>query len=193
MTYSNKVNWTINADRCALLIHDMQPHYLGMLGPDRRRPLMRTVGAIARTYVDREIPVFASQVPPAHDVLERGLMSDMWGRGPTSGRDGLAPEIGLSAQEFRSVTKRSYSAFFANDLETLLRRLGRDELVIVGVFTSVGCYLSAVDAFARDIRTFLVADATADMNDADHEIGLAMAARTCARVVDASEVIEVVS
>jgi isochorismate hydrolase len=42
------------------------------------------------------------------------------------------------------------------------RRLGRDCVVVVGVFTSTGCNSSARDAFMRDIRVFAVADAVAD-------------------------------
>ena len=189
MTFTNKVSWAIEPRRCALLIHDMQTHYLGAVPSDQRDQLVRNARAIAAACTDRGIPVFASHVPPGRDRRERGLMLDMWGSGPTDGNDALNPGLGLAGYSIRPLAKRSYSAFFASDFEVTLRRLGRDTLIIVGVYTSIGCHFSAVDAFMRDIRVLLVADATADMNETDHINGLAVAARTCARIVDTDEII----
>nr|WP_257551873.1 isochorismatase family protein [Sphingopyxis sp. DBS4] len=98
---------------------------------------------------------------------------------------------GCDGLPVRLLTKRSYSAFYGNDFEVLLRRLGRDQILIVGVYTSIGCHCSAIDAFMRDMRdmrAFLVSDATADMEPADHAKGLEVAARLCARVVDTETV-----
>lgn len=189
MTFSNKVTWKIDPDRCALLIHDMQSHYLASIPADRRGPLVQNVRAIGRACADRSIPIFASQVP-AQGGRERGLMLDMWGSGPTAD-SGLDPDLGLDlgGRDVFSLTKRSYSAFYGNDFEVLLRRLGRDAIMIVGVYTSIGCYCSALDAFMRDIRPFLIADASADMNDDNHAKGLETAARLCARVVDTPTII----
>lgn len=187
MTFSNKVTWEVDPGRCALLIHDMQPHYLAALPETCRHQLVANVGSIAMACIARGIPIFASQVP-AQDARERGLMLDMWGRGPTVATDALDPELGLNGLPVRPLTKRSYSAFYGNDFEVLLRRLGRDQILIVGVYTSIGCYCSAVDAFMRDIRAFLISDATADMEPADHLKGLETAARLCARIMDTEAV-----
>lgn len=133
MTFSNKVTWEVDPGRCALLIHDMQPHYLGALPESCRRQLVANVRSIAMACIARGIPIFASQVP-AQDARERGLMLDMWGRGPTAATDTLDPELGLNGLPVRPLTKRSYSAFYGNDFEVLLRRLGRDQIIIVGVY-----------------------------------------------------------
>lgn len=190
MTFSNKVNWALEPERCALLIHDMQPHYLGALSNDRRDQIVAKARVIGAACGKRGIPIFASQVPPARQRCERGLMIEMWGKGPPSGSRGLDPDLGLEERHIHPLTKRSYSAFYGNDFELMLRRLGRDAILIVGVYTSIGCHYSAVDAFARDFRVFLVADAMADMREVDHDAGLAAAAKTCARVVDSVEVVE---
>jgi len=192
MTFSNKVTWEVDPGRCALLIHDMQPHYLAALPEACRRQLVVNVRSIAMACIARGVPIFASQVP-AQDARERGLMLDMWGRGPTVATDALDPELGLNGLPVRPLTKRSYSAFYGNDFEVLLRRLAHDQLLIVGVYTSIGCYCSAVDAFMRDIRAFLVSDATADMEPADHAKGLETAARLCARVMDTATIIAALS
>jgi isochorismate hydrolase len=186
--YTNKVNWRLEPGRCALLIHDMQPHYLGAISADRRDALIANVQAISATCLRQGVPVFASTVAPAQDGRERGLMLDLWGRGPALGRHGLDAGLGLADQAIRPLTKRSYSAFYGTDLEVMLRRLRCNAILITGVYTSIGCYLSAIDAFARDIRAFLIADATADMTQEDHEAGLRMAARTCACIIDTEAV-----
>lgn len=188
MTFPNKVHWTLDPARCALLLHDLQPHYLERLSD--RESVISNAGQIARQCVRKGVPVFASQVPWTQEVRERGLMMDMWGRGPGASSPALDPELGLADHEVRLLTKRSYSVFCGNDFEVTLRRLGKNSIILAGVYTSIGCYLSAADAFMRDIRVFLVSDASADFNQSDHAAGLAAAAKTCARVVSTTEVLE---
>jgi bifunctional isochorismate lyase/aryl carrier protein len=188
--FSNKVDWIIEPERCALLVHDMQPHYLDAVPAHRRDEIVDAARGISEACVRRGIPIFASHVPRARRLDERGLMADMWGPGPSMAGCGLEPALGLDSRQVRPLVKRSYSAFYGNDFELLLRRLGRDSLVIVGVCTSMGCHYSAVDAFARDMRAFLVADGVADLTEAEHAAGLSAAARTCARVVASAEVLD---
>ena len=190
MIIENKVHWALDKNLCALLIHDMQTHYLTALPSTLRSAVIAHTRTVAHACMEREIPIFASQVPLSQQSRERGLMLDMWGKGPASGDQTLHPDLGLDTDVIRPLTKRSYSAFYGNDLEVMLRRLGRDSLLIVGVYTSIGCQCSAMDAFMRDIRPFVIADATADFNLSDHQAGLAHMSRLCARVIDTDMVCE---
>lgn len=188
MTVSNKVDWTIEPERCALLVHDMQPHFLTALPDESRALIVAQTRDLCEASARRGIPIFASHVPKARRLDERGLMADMWGPGPSA--PGYDPALGLDAYHARPLVKRSYSAFYGNDFEPLLRRLGRDSLLIVGVYTSIGCHYSAVDAFSRDIKPFVVSDAVADMHEADHAAGLSAIAKTCGKVVATSDVLD---
>jgi isochorismate hydrolase len=181
-TIVNKAQWTISPDRCALLIHDMQSHYLERIEPGLRTRVIANAAQIAAACRAVGVPIFASQVPAATEARERGLMFDMWGMGPSPSGAALDEGLGLSEGQFRPLAKRSYSAFYANEFEMLLRRLDRRSILIVGVFTSIGCLASAMDAFMRDIEVFLVSDATADFSPEDHRAALVKAARTCASV-----------
>jgi len=165
----------------------MQQHYLGVLPETVRADLVRNVVAIRAACAERGVPVFATVVPQARGLMERGLMWDLWGRGPRGEGADLDPALTVGEGRLRIVTKRSYSAFYGTDFEVMLRRLGRDSLIVAGVYTSIGCLCTAFDAFERDMRAFIVADATADMSAADHQTGLRNAARLCARVVSAEE------
>jgi len=187
MPVVNKVRWAIRPERCALLIHDMQPHYLAALPEAERQRVVAATRALAGAALRAGVPIFASAVPPQHG-RERGLMLDLWGAGPSAQSDELDLGLGLEDAPVRRIVKRSYSAFYGNDFELLLRRLDRDALLVAGVYTSIGCLCTATDAFMRDIRPFLVADALADLTPEDHAAGLRQAARTCARIVDSEEV-----
>ena len=86
------------------------------------------------------------------------------------------------------MTKWRYSAFQRTNLRERLQAMGRDQLVITGIYTHIGCLTTAVEAFMQDVQPFLVADATADFSRAEHVAALHWAAGRCARVVTAHDV-----
>jgi ureidoacrylate peracid hydrolase len=66
------------------------------------------------------------------------------------------------------IVKRRYSAFYGTDLELVLRGLGAETVFICGVNTN-NCVLATVfDAFSRDFRVVVVADACGSMNGEDY-------------------------
>jgi maleamate amidohydrolase len=58
------------------------------------------------------------------------------------------------------VAKRRYSAFYATDLDLLLREQGVDSVVVAGVKTNVCVRATIQDAFAAGYRVLLVREAT---------------------------------
>ena len=84
--------------------------------------------------------------------------------------------------------KLRYSAFFRSDLLDRMRRSGRDQLIVCGVYAHVGVLITAVDAFSHDLQTFLVADAVADFTAGYHRMALEYAAERCASVVTTRQV-----
>ena len=56
------------------------------------------------------------------------------------------------------IVKRRHSAFFGTDLEVVLRSLEIDTVVVTGSATSISVLCTALDAAARDYRTFIVSD-----------------------------------
>lgn len=77
------------------------------------------------------------------------------------------PELALLRGEI-VVVKRRYSAFYGTDLELVLRGLGAETPFICGVNTNNCVLATAFDAFSRDFRVVVVADACGSMNGEDH-------------------------
>jgi isochorismate hydrolase len=173
-----------------LLVHDMQRYFLRPLPEPLLGQLLSHVALVRTRCAELGIPVAYTAQPGAMDDAERGLLKDFWG--PGMRRSPADREITAELAPTRDdwlLTKWRYSAFFRSGLLERMRAHGRDQLIICGVYAHVGVLMTAVDAFTHDIETFLVADAVADFSAADHRLALDYAARRCAVVSTAKEVV----
>jgi bifunctional isochorismate lyase/aryl carrier protein len=170
-----RVPWLLQPSRAALLIHDMQNYFVSAF-PAGQAPVTQLVAhidLIRRACAASDVPVFYSAQPGKQAPADRGLQSDFWGPGMTSAAehqaivDALAPRPGDTV-----LTKWRYSAFQRTDFEAALRARGRDQLVVTGVYASIGCALTAADAFMRDVQPFIVCDAVADFTRQRHDEAL---------------------
>lgn len=188
-----KPAWTIEAGRTALLIHDMQRYFLAAFA-EEGSPLPRVIANIAslrQRCADLGIPVFYTAQLGDQLRADRGLQADFWGQGMTSAPEhreivsDLAPRAGDIVLE-----KWRYSAFQRTNLEHLLRARSRDQILITGVFTHIGCVATAADAFMRDVQPFLVADGTAAYSRATHDMAMDYAAGCCAIVTGTNSILK---
>jgi bifunctional isochorismate lyase/aryl carrier protein len=173
-------SWSIDPDRAALLIHDMQNHFVGPI-PTGRSPVVELVDNIAAL---RElagtlgVPVIFSAEPAAQQPSQRGLVADVWGPGigddPAAAQiiEPLAPRPGEHL-----LANARHNAFLRSHLGRLLRSEGRDQLIVCGLYAHLGVLLTAADAFMNDIQPFVVADAVADFTAEEHAMALRWAAR----------------
>ncbi|MFI6498030.1 isochorismatase family protein [Nonomuraea typhae] len=191
---ANQVAWQLEPHRAVLLIHDMQRYFAGFFPPGAP-PLSELIANIRaiRQRADRlGVPVIYTAQPGDMTPAERGLLHDFWGPGMSSGEssraivDELAPAAGDVI-----ITKWRYSAFARTKLESHLRDLGRDQLIICGVYAHVGCLMTACDAFTEDIQPFVVADAIADFTKEEHQMALEYVTRRCGVTLPAAHVLGV--
>lgn len=191
---AGRVDWRPDPGRAALLVHDMQRYFLAPYGGDPVLAVTANVAALLAACRERGVPVFYTAQPGRQDVRDRGLLTEFWGAGIGAVIDAdpraedivaeLAPEPGEPV-----LTKWRYSAFQRSTFAEQLAERGRDQLVITGIYAHIGCQTTAVEAFMRDVRPFMVADAVADFSRARHDQALEYVAQRCGVVTTTARVV----
>ncbi|NYT57599.1 isochorismatase family protein [Alcaligenaceae bacterium] len=179
-----RVNWTLQPDRAVLLIHDMQHYFLHKydVHAEPIPTLVRHISTLRQECHERGIPVIYTAQPSVQPAQDRALLTDFWGPGlsdPSNAAqvaiiDALAP-----APQDIVLTKWRYSAFYRSALKKLMQDEGRDQLIISGIYSHIGCMTTALDAFMNDIQPFFVSDATADFSAAEHAMAIEYVAQLC--------------
>lgn len=181
--------WRASSKRSILLIHDMQRYFLERFDTTEQ-PATSLIANVERTMTTARrlgVPIVYTAQPGSMTPEQRGLLRDFWGPGMTVSPehrqiiDQLAPR-----PEDLLLDKWRYSAFARTPLEKFIRGTGRDQLVICGIYAHVGVQATAVDSYTRDLETFVLADAVADFDRAQHLHALDYTARTSARVLPTS-------
>lgn len=191
----NQVAWTIDPGRTALLIHDMQQYFLSAYdtAAEPASTLLRNIATLRNRCHELGIPVIYTMQPGNQHPSRRGILADFWGTGMSHGPDTeVVAELRPDARDIQ-VTKWRYSAFQRTDLRELLGYYHRDHLMITGVYTHMGCMLSAAEAFMSDVRPFLALDATADFSREEHLMALNYTARRCGAVLPTAALLEQLS
>jgi bifunctional isochorismate lyase/aryl carrier protein len=193
---ASRPDWSPDPRRAVLLVHDMQRYFLAPFSrtDEPVSVLTEHIGTLATRARALGVPVVYTAQPGEQPPAERGLLDDFWGRGPAAAYaedpgvvaivDELTPEPGDEV-----LTKWRYSAFQRSTFAEQLADLGRDQLVVTGVYAHIGCQTTAVEAFMRDVRPFLVADAVADFSRARHEQALEYVAQRCGVVATTEQVL----
>ncbi|WP_279753752.1 isochorismatase family protein [Rothia dentocariosa] len=197
--HQNRVNWRVDPARAALLVHDMQRYFVRAFELERDgQPLPDAQINIAIANIRRlldaahaaNIPVYYTAQPPRQNPADRRLLTDFWGDGLQDDENAQILDELAPTEADTVLTKWRYSAFVRSPLEEQLKDLGRDQLIIGGIYAHIGCLTTALEAFMRDIQPFMVADALADFTEKEHRMACEYASGRCARVLNTAEVLE---
>ena len=197
--HQNRVNWRVDPARAALLVHDMQRYFVRAFELERDgQPLPDAQINIAIANIRRlldaahaaNIPVYYTAQPPRQNPADRRLLTDFWGDGLQDDESAQILDELAPTEADTVLTKWRYSAFERSPLEEQLKDLGRDQLIIGGIYAHIGCLTTALEAFMRDIQPFMVADALADFTAEEHRMACEYASGRCARVLNTAEVLE---
>lgn len=190
-TWTNRTSWRLDPARALLLVHDMQNHFVRAFdrAPESQiETAIDEIAALLRTCRRVEVPVAYTAQPPGQAPEDRGLLTDFWGPGMTT-RDSARIVEELAPREDDVVlTKWRYSAFYRSDLEHRMRNAGRDQLVITGVYSHIGCLTTALIAFMHGFQVFFVADAQADFSPERHRMAVDYVASCCGQACTSRDV-----
>jgi ureidoacrylate peracid hydrolase len=168
----NQHQLQLQTENSALLVIDMQPFFLEPDSPSFTcggLAILPTVKQLISAFRKANRPVIYTRHVHHPSGLDAGIM-EWWWEGMClegSPESEIHPDIAPLADE-KVILKHRYSAFYNTDLETVLRCLNIEDLVITGLMTNMCCESTARDAYFRDIRVFFPADATGTVNEKMH-------------------------
>jgi len=154
----------LNAAASALLVVDMQRFFLDPESPTFTpggEAILPVVAKLVAGFREADRPVIFTRHVHHPDDLDAGIMDWWWEGKCLEGtlESEVHPDLAPLPGE-KQVMKHRYSAFYNTDLETILRCLGVEDLVVCGIMTNLCCESTARDAYYRDHRVFFLADAT---------------------------------
>ena len=186
--------------RSALLVIDMQEEFVKPYWTPYWVPAAtRTVPRIARLVEscrDLGVPVIFTAFGSTHRCLDRPLTGPLMpNRYASTPRDSswfteskIVREL-MPRQEEITISKPSYGAFYDTPLETVLKNLGRDTVIISGTLTNFCCGMTARQAYERGYRVVFGSDVTATDDSDMHENELKNLRKGFAKVMTAEEIV----
>lgn len=162
----------LDTGKSALLVIDMQEFFLNPQSPTftcSGLAIMSNVQRLLGAFREADLPVIYTRHVHRADGSDAGIMGWWWegmcieGSAESEIHRDLAPQAGEQV-----ILKRRYSSFYNTDLDTVLRGFKVEDLVIAGVMTNLCCETTARDAYMRDYRVLIPADATGSVCEEMH-------------------------
>lgn len=198
-------HFEIKPENCALLVIDMQdefvrPHWSPDWVPEATRQVPRVKMLIEHCRT-REIPVIYTVYSKTHNYMDR----------PKTGKfmPGRYSELDIDFSQFYQdgrvwhelepqedeiiIRKSSYGAFYDTPLETILKNLEKDTVIITGTLTNYCCSTSARQAYERSFKVVFGSDVTAADDPELQEFELKVMRKGFAKVMTADEIIAALS
>lgn len=168
----NQHEMLLNVAASALLVVDMQKFFLDATSPTFTSggiAILPTVKRLLEAFRQANRPVIFTRHVHHPGNLDSGIMGWWWegmcleGSAESEIHPDLKPEPGEKV-----IFKHRYSSFYNTDLETVLRCLKVEDIVISGIMTNMCCESTARDAYYRDYRVFFLADGTGSICEEMH-------------------------
>lgn len=189
----NQHEMTLNPDKSALIVIDMQKFFLDAGSPTFTcggLAILPTLKRVIGAFRKAGRPVIFTRHVHHPDNLDSGIMKWWWEGMCLEGspESEIHPDLAPAPNE-KVIFKHRYSSFYNTDLETVLRCLRIEDLVVSGIMTNLCCESTARDAYYRDYRVFILADGTGSINEEMHLASLLNLAFGFAFVTTADKVV----
>jgi nicotinamidase-related amidase len=189
-------------EKCALLVIDMQdefvkPGWTPDWVPEATRQVPRIKKLIEHCR-SKNVPVIFTVYSKTHNYLDRPKTGQfMPGRYPeveadrsTSFVEGRVWHELAPTEDEVVIHKPSYGAFYDTPLETILKNLGKDTVIICGTVTNICCGATARQAYERSFKVIFGSDVTSSDYPDLQECELKVLRKNFARVLSVDEIIE---
>jgi nicotinamidase-related amidase len=200
--YSENPSFSIEPEKTALLVIDMQdefvnPHSTPFWVPQATRAVGR-VKRLINFCRHRDIPVMFTAFAKTHNYLDRpktgAFMPNRYkGKVPDDpsyfAEGKICHELSPRDDEI-VIHKPSYGAFFDTPLESILKSLGRDTVIICGTLTNFCCGATARQAYERGFKVIMGSDVTATDDPELHRAELKTLRKGFAMVLTSSQIIK---
>jgi len=192
-----RATFEVRAERSALLVIDMQdefvrPEWSPFWVPAATRMAPRLRGLVERCR-ELGVPVIWTIFDDTHLGLDRPHALRYLPHGDTDWRRPAPAEVweemGYRDDEVL-IRKPSYGAFYETPLDSILRNLGRDTVIVTGTLTNYCCGMTARQAYERGYLVVFGSDVTATDDESRHEHELAVLRKGFALVLTAEEIVE---
>ncbi len=199
---SGNAKFDIAPKKCSLLVIDMQdefvkPHWTPYWVPEATRQVPR-IKSLVEHCREKKIPVIFTVYSKTHNYLDRPKTL------PLMPSRILGMEIDQSSffvkgQVWHELTpkedeiiihKPSYGAFYDTPLETILKTIEKDTVIICGTLTNYCCGTTARQAYERSFKVIFGSDVTSAHFKDLHEAELKVLRRGFAKVLSSDEIIK---
>ncbi|WP_435241674.1 cysteine hydrolase family protein [Streptomyces cucumeris] len=190
-----RASFDVRPERAALLVIDMQDEFVRpgwspywVPAATRMAPRLRRLAEGCRavsvpviwtifddTHLGLDRPYALRSLPHADTDWSRPGPAEVW-----------AP-MGRHADEV-VIRKPSYGAFYDTPLDTMLRNLDRDTVIVTGTLTNYCCGTTARQAYERGYQVVFGSDVTATDEESRQEPELAVLRKGFALVLTAEEI-----
>jgi len=202
--YSENPTFAVDPRKTALLVIDMQdefvkPHWTPFWVPEATRIVKRVRGLIDFCR-SKKIPIIFTAFALTHFYLDRpkfgAFMPNRYPSVPDDPswfRDGRIWRELQPREKEVVMYKPSYGAFYDTPLESILKNLERDTVVICGTLTNFCCGTTARQAYERGFKVIVGSDVTASDDPELHEAELKTLRKGFAMVTTSDEIIKKLS
>ncbi len=197
----------IDPAKCALLVIDMQdefvkpgwtpywvpqateivPRVKKLLDHCRLKDIPIVFTSFARTHHDLDRPKTGAAMPNRYRLAVRDEKEASWFE---EGR--IWHELSVQQNDI-VIHKPSYGAFYDTPLETILKNLEKDTVIICGTLTNFCCGMTARQGYERGFKVVFGSDVTATDDPSMQEHELKVLRKGFARVLQLSEMIRELS
>jgi nicotinamidase-related amidase len=194
--------FTVEKNRCALLVIDMQdefvkPGWTSSWIPEAIQQVPKIKKVIDFSRINK-IPVIYTVFSNTHSYLDRPISGKyMPNRFPELGNDPSWFVDGTIWHELKPnpgeivIHKPSYGAFYDTPLDTILRGMEKDTLIICGTLTNCCCGLTARQAYERNYYVVFGSDITSTYDEKMQEAEINALRFSFAKIMSYKEIMNI--